>query len=682
MGLPLLDLLVALFFLLSLVVVARFRNEIRMHDAESYRFLAGGLAVLAVVALTRIYAGIGLFATIPFLSDPLFFKVISWIGIIMGATFVVSGVSSWLPIARTNRQMGQEMLQRLELIKRVEQLVMVETRCPEVLCTTLDYMIELTGLAWGAVYNCPADASNAILLSTCGGAGPEVAALHEIVCTEDDFLGSEEMESSDTSNITRRLSPLMPPPNLVLPLISEGRVRGAFLLWSSAEGVSDKNEMRVNLKIAVDVIARQMDLDSHRAEAAISNQRRRFRRSLEEAIDPALELKENFVAVARLMSNHLHADHVSLAIASGNGLVRRLTIGSGRTLLDEVGLDLRTENSHIGHVLKSGEAMIIANLKEASSLPVSDLAVAGGIHSIVAIPVSHRSHRQAVLTIGSRETNAFDQRHRKLLQAVRSIFSELIIAEEHSKTLRETQRRFSVVGGFLNEVGAMEDLQSAFQRAADLIRSELDCSMVRIATYNHDGVFLRSRAFAHEKKVRPTTPHDGHMVMSLMPMHRQVRDRGQVLLIEPEQNQTLIAAEANQAFFSEAQRAMLIPITVGHQVLAVISVANAHRSESCRHGRADILLTRSIAGALSLAIRAELNRSASRSQSENDQVKTSLPTSQLRWQVNSSLSGILGSLEMIKAQQKPSDPELDKYLSIIDKSAHRMHECVTQPTPE
>lgn len=682
MGLPLLDLLVALFFLLSLVVVARFRTEIRMHDAESYRFLSGGLSVLAVVALTRIYGGMGLFASVPFLSVPLFFNLINWIGIIMGATFVVSGVSTWLPIARVNRQMGLELVQRLELIKRVEQLIMVETRRPEVLCTTLDYMVELTGLAWGAVYSFSADASHATLLSTSGGAGPEVAALRQIVCTEDDFLGSEKMESSDTSNIARKLSSLMPPPNLVLPLISGDRVCGAFLLWSSTEGVSDKNEIRVNLKIAVDVIARQMDLDAHRTEAAISNRCRRFRRSLEEAIDPALELKENFIALARLMNSHLHADHVSFAIASDSGLVRRLTIGSGRTLLDEVGLDLRAKNSHIDQVLKSGEPLMIANLKEASSLPVSDLVVAGGIHSIMAIPVTHRSHRQGVLTIGSRESDVFDERHRQVLQAVIPIFSELIIADEHSRTLSEIQRRFSVVEGFLNEVGAVEDLQTAFQQAANLIRSELDCSMVRIATFNHDGVFLRSRAFAHEKKVYPTIPHDGHMVMSLMPLHRQVRDRGQVLLIEPGQNQTLIAAEANQAFFSEAQRVMLIPIIVGHQVLAVISVANAHRSDRCRYLRADILLTRSIAGALSLAIRTELNRGALRNRGENDQVNIPPPTSRLRGQVNSSLSGILGSLEMIKAQQKPSDPELDKYLSIIDKSAHRIHEYVTQPTPE
>jgi hypothetical protein len=172
------------------------------------------------------------------------------------------------------------------------------------------------------------------------------------------------------------------------------------------------------------------------------------------------------------------------------------------------------------------------------------------------------------------------------------------------------------------------------------------------------------------------------MVLSLMPLHRQIRDQGKVLLIGTDQNQTIEVAEASQAFFGEVQRAMLIPITVGRQVLAVISVAYAHWSDVSKNHRIDMLLTKSIAGALSLAIQAELNRGSKRTKDERDQIKVSLPTSQLRGQVNSSLSGILGSLEMIKAQQKSNDPGIDKYLSIIDKSAHRIHEYVTQPSPE
>lgn len=682
MELPFLDLLAALFFLLALVVVARFREDIRIHDAESYRFLTAGLAVLSVVVLTRMFGGVGLFATVPLLSDPLFFKIVTWIGIIMGATFVVSGVSTWLPIARVNRRLGQDSMQRLELIKRVEQLVMVESRSPEVLCTALDYMVELAGVSWGAVYSCSTDDAHANLLSTSGGAASDVGALHQVEWTQDDVLGNDDLELSDRPNLARKLASLMPPPNLVLPLISGDRVYGAFLLWSGVEGALEENELRMNLKLAVDIITRQLDLDLQRSETAFAHRCRRFAQSLDEAMDPSLELKENFTAFVRLMSSQLQADHVSFAISSGGGLVRRLTIGTGGTLLDEVGLDLQVQASAIGQVFESGEPIFIGDSNEASALAQSGLAATGGIHSVLAIPVSRRGRRQAVLSIGSREAHAFDKRHQQLLQSVAPVFSDLIVADEHSQTLNEMRRRSSIVDSFLNELGATEDLQTAFCQAADLILAELKCSMVRIATYNHDGVFLRSRAVAHEKKVCPTTPPEGHMVMSLMPLHRQVRDQGKILLIGSDQAQTFTDAEESQAFFGEVQSALLVPITVGNQVLAVIGVGSADKEVRCGYRRADILLTRSIAGALSLAIRAELNRGATRPRDESDRLRTSSSTSRLRGQVKSSLSGILGSLEMIKAQHESSGPQLDKYLSIIDKSAHRIHEHVTQTTAE
>ncbi|MDH4035493.1 MAG: GAF domain-containing protein, partial [candidate division Zixibacteria bacterium] len=336
----------------------------------------------------------------------------------------------------------------------------------------------------------------------------------------------------------------------------------------------------------------------------------------------------------------------------------------------------------VGRVLESGQPMITAEVEETACLPSSDLAVAGGLQSVLAIPVTHRAHRYGVLTVGSRERKVFDRRHLQLLQSVMPVFADIMITDEHSRVMSQMQRRASVVDSFLNDVGGMEDLQAAFQRAAELIMSELDCSMVRVSTYNHDSVFLRSRAVAHDSRVEPTTPPDGHMVMSLMPLHRQVRDTGQVMLIGPDEDQALTAAEASQAFSGEAQGAMLVPIVVGHQVLAVIAVANAPGSDMFRHRRSDILLTRSVAGALGLAIHAGLSRSAAHVRDEDGSAKTKPPSSRLRWQVNSSLSGILGSLEMIKAQHKPGDPELDKYLSIIDKSAHRIHEYVTQPTQE
>ena len=53
-----------------------------------------------------------------------------------------------------------------------------------------------------------------------------------------------------------------------------------------------------------------------------------------------------------------------------------------------------------------------------------------------------------------------------------------------------------------------------------------------------------------------------------------------------------------------------------------------------------------------------------------------------RSRIKSSLSGILGSLELLKTSDKPTEENLDRCLSIIDKSARRISEYVSAEASE
>jgi hypothetical protein len=199
--------------------------------------------------------------------------------------------------------------------------------------------------------------------------------------------------------------------------------------------------------------------------------------------------------------------------------------------------------------------------------------------------------------------------------------------------------------------------------------------MVRIATYSHDGAFMKSRAFAHDPTVTPATPSDGHMVMSLMPLHQLVRDSSRVLLVNGEDDeQRLTPPEAGQAFFAEVQSAMLVPVILEQQVLAVISIAEARPWDQHRFCHLDLLFVRSLAAVLALAIRFGLGGKATGTET-NRAAWLPEASSQLRGRIKSSLSGILGSVEMIKSRHQTTDPAVEKYLSIIDKSAQRINDC-------
>ncbi|MBU0984472.1 MAG: hypothetical protein KKA42_11415, partial [candidate division Zixibacteria bacterium] len=131
----------SLFFLLALVMVFRFRKQISAESVATYNEIGGGLVILALVMLGRVYGDLGVFSSVPFLSDPVFYDLISWIGIITGSLLVVTGVSNWLPLARHHRKFNEARIRRLELLRRVEQLVRVETRLDQILTTTADYLV-------------------------------------------------------------------------------------------------------------------------------------------------------------------------------------------------------------------------------------------------------------------------------------------------------------------------------------------------------------------------------------------------------------------------------------------------------------------------------------------------------------------------------------------------------------
>jgi signal transduction histidine kinase len=191
---------------------------------------------------------------------------------------------------------------------------------------------------------------------------------------------------------------------------------------------------------------------------------------------------------------------------------------------------------------------------------------------------------------------------------------------------------------------------------------------------------MSSRAIAHDPSTAPSTPGDGHMVMSLMPLHHMTRDSGRILMVnQSDAEHHMTPAEAGQAFFPEVQSAMLVPVMLGQQVLAVIGIADSRHEDRRSFRRPDVLLARSISAILALAIQAGLGRKVTGSTVENRGFASpTIKASQLRGRVRSSLSGILGSVEMIKSQHKSSDPALEKYLSIIDKSAQRINDCFTE----
>jgi len=281
------------------------------------------------------------------------------------------------------------------------------------------------------------------------------------------------------------------------------------------------------------------------------------------------------------------------------------------------------------------------------------------------------------MVVASKGTNRFTLREIELIEAAVPLLSHLVTEEVYRYKIGVNERRVDLINSFLADCGRVSSLQDLFEQAAALLSRELRTSMVRISTYEYDGAFLKSRALASMRPIEGLTPVDGHMILSLMPYHTLVRETGRLMMINQEQTDKKITeAEARQVCRPDLQSALLVPVTVGQETLVVISLAELRRWSRYQYNQSDVMFASLVASGLSLAIQLALGKKMKApSRLEEDSIRpATLPDPVLKGRIKSSLSSILGSVEMIKSHNPNTDASLDRYLSIIDRSAQRIND--------
>jgi len=675
MELQMIDLVVPLFFLSALVLVARFKKQLSEESKESYRFISAGLIILTLVELSQVYDKTGLFNTLPFVSEPLFYQLVFWIGVITGLTFLVSGISRWLPLSRTYRKYNRSLLKRLEFLKRVEQLVGVERRLPVILSQSLQYMVEHYSFLGGAVYIYSQKRKELVFLSSSVPNHVAEADIKQIVFDE----GYEQklLKNSFSCNglIFKKVPETIPQPNLSLPLVVGEKLSALFLLWQDEKVICDDEE-RINLKIATDIIARKVELDKERLANAFLAKQQAWLRSLGEVIDHKRGCNENVSGIARWLLEMIPHDLFSLNIIYDNKNIQRFSIGEDRMLLAEKGLNLHSHNPLLKYTLESSQPLVVEDTRQKTIAPIDEMILSSGMRSLAVFPLGFRGTTVGTIVVASKQTSRFKGREIELIKCAVPLLSSLVIQDIHRYEVNLRERRIELLNSFLLDCGRSPNLLSLFEQTTRLLSKELKTSVVRISTYDYGGAFLKSRSLSSLRPIEKVTPADGDMILSLMPYHTLVRDTGRLMLINQQDTDRKIpVAEAKQVASSDLKSALLIPVKVEKQVLAVISLAEMRSWDRYRYTEADILFASSIATALSLAVQVMIR---GRTKVGSKSAEERLPNGpfhdhEVRSHIKSSLSGILGSVEMIKFRTPTSDEDLDKYLSIIDRSAKRIN---------
>ncbi|MFZ5980608.1 MAG: GAF domain-containing protein [Candidatus Zixiibacteriota bacterium] len=675
------NLFITVFFLITLVLLERFREQITVIDKSSYKYITGGIVILTFMSLGRVFSLEGVFDAVPFLSDPLFFKLIGWIGTITGITFLVSGMSSWMPLAKNYKKTSNDKLRQLDFIRKIEQLVSFENRPDKVFVTALDYMKDHFRLTRAAVCKFSVTTRKMYLVATVGHTPEQEQQLTRLLFDPEGWGKYLQGMKIESSGAVSGLGGILGRPDMILPVAVNERPAAFFMLWPNEEYEINREE-GLNLKIAADIIARKIFTDRVVLRDRFEKECDELQASVLKQLDQGRPFKDNLAAFYRKIKSTLPVDILSLSLLNHNlTRLNRYSVGENETVLEEKGLTFYGERSLTSRVIESGEAVRVNDLKPEYLSEADALFRTGGIKSVLALLLNRYEPGEGVLIVGSRKLNAYRHRESRQLTQVLPLLREQV-REEKNRDMKTVQhRRIALLNAFVDEINKTESLHDVFDIAVRMLYNELHTTLVRIATLEDRGAFLKPRTV----RVQPSAAADmtaarGPMIVSMMPIHKQAVESGQQVLIDQSTNgERMSELESRLTLSADLTTSLLVPIRVREKVFALITLAERRNRERFQYSPLDILFVNGIAQAISMAMqlslfrrRAESGSDRARLLEEMNQVEEFTP--EVKSRIKSALTGIMGSVEILKSRAEKGEVNPGRYIDIIDRSARKIND--------
>jgi hypothetical protein len=680
MYLQLADWIIPLIFLSALVLLLKFRPALNSVSRESYNCVASGVVILTIVSVARVYYLNGLFAYIPFLSEPLFYRVVSWIGIITGTLLVVNGMSLWLPLVRKWQQSERNDARYSDFLRKIERLSQVETRAERLTSLALTAMSEHFRISRGLV----------LRYSRRDNRFDLTGSVPATFCVADSFkstsLNSQHWRqviansSAPVASAVEGLPEQLQNPDVTLPLTLGDQPLGCYLLWLEAGRRLGEEDMNC-LRLAVEIIARKVDADRYRLRADYFHQLTLLHERIQETASSAKPLLKNLGAVLAAVHQTLNLDYVSLQIiGTGSRPVTCLTMGANGALLIEKGLASPPDNSPIQQAFLTGRPVFQQEPNRSSSAFPEDRRLA--MPSFAAVPLPTETRHNFIFVLSSQTRDGIGWQTARMLQSLGPIVTRMAELAESSASRTGADRVLTELCHLYRTARLERDYGALCRSLASFLKRALPADGVRISAVEPDSPFLQSLALIRPSGVPAETTHDSLMIRSLMPNHDKAIQTGRLALLPSEfSTEPLTATEAAQCLGDKINSMIIAPVPNETGTSTIITVGRSADQGHRPFGRSEILTVRAAADCLAAFGVETPVVPTTEFRPFQINAHSPYPAPELRSRMKSSLSGIIGSVELIKAQGEPGAPSVNRYLSIIDKSAQQMHRYLKQAEP-
>ncbi len=673
------ELALVLFFLVALVLISRFREQFIEEDRQGYQHIFASVSILSMTALLKLAAASSIFTNVVFLSDSGSIQLLVLIGSLTGIVLLTAGISSWLPIARVQRQIGQERVDKLEVVRKVAQLVKIESRLPELLQNSMRYIAEGCRFERGELYCClPYEKSIRFLEAFTGPMSPE-APEGAIQFSRTVFSQRNRHETFDYEELIDSYPANMPKATIVQPILSCGRLVALMLFW-----VPDQERANPEVRSIVNTVANLLGRQVR--SAALEIQVDLFARSNEITGNlTSMQTKEESYRsfVSQLVSQFrpsLSFDQMSLTRLSPTGDVRRYSIGHNGAFLEELNLDKAAEVSATAY-LAAHDGIMFSGMRDSREIDqIGQVYSMTRMNSQLVGLIRGIENETAIIRFGCTKGGFYRPRHKYLLQAILPIMNEklrLLSEREVSKSYTDRVRSIKQLVEHLSTDMRFEDIAC---KAAESVLAATGSDMVRVSLADKRMTFLSSCAMRLSRSIEPQTPTQGHMILALMPNHlRAITDKQSIVHDQIDFADQQEDAEWSQVLAPSIGSALITPFGT-HTRKGVITIGGSKgwvaNTETCQF----VQLVSNLLS-LSLASTERIEKQVDIISEETSSVAATNSSLYRQSQIRSAMTGLMGSIELLESD-RTTENNLDNCLHIMRNSVSKLISLTSDPVSE
>lgn len=676
------DIFQPLFFVGALVLLAQMRPQLTTHDVLSYRQLVSGVTIFAIISVFNLFEQTGMLAKIPFLSDPMFYRVIGWVAVIAGVVLVAGGMATWLPLAKRHRDYSESRLARLDLIRKIERLMAVEHRSDVVLSTSLQYAVEAYDCSAGAIFRAAENNGGMSIVAVHEREGSAQSALDALRFRKEGWPSFVRSGYRDLSQIMSMPDNVMTYPDIVIPMMVNQQLTHLMAYWSGNQTEPD-GEDEQNLHLVAEILARKLDSvrmnsESQRLQSQLTIHRNAVQATVKNDLATCLP------AWLKGMNGVAETNRVTvLLIDRSQGEAHRFSIGVRGQVLVEKRIKVPFEDQILPS-LSDRTPLLDERVRE---LPQ-------GFKQLIAVSERERSSVVHIMPLDSRFVAVVSllmsdsSKWRDSIETIQIMIEALLptlvhfAAHQHRETMMAREKS---VQSMLNKCLEATDPEAICKAVADYLCSELNIDAVRISTVSEDD-FMQTRALATSTNISAVVPGVGTQILSLMPNHAHVLETGKMLLIDQRKPSSAAPLpELHQMLDEQLTTAVIMPIRWEGATRGVITAMLRDSSDKLSPLTPDVRMRLENAAAVVGLGMADLSPALQKVTVQADSTvvieRVAVADGDLRSRVRSSLSGIMASVEMLKNNPTIEPEQRNRYLAIIDHSADKLSKYLQQEEP-